>query len=334
VAGFDPLLLHVVNGDWAASSFLHTFGATDRLLIHRDVLTCGPLSRTTKVGAWQKARLEFWQSALSYMRDFDFEPSPIDLLKNAEKLGGPDVACVWAATGNSDQLMISFVLHLVAMAGGDVSGVQVVQFEQRPGTDQRARGTGELEPEELRAHPPPRRLSALELTAYRDAWVAVTANEPGAIASFTALHPHAPWYLREAVAKVLRRYPDRESGLNFWDRHLLRSVETHGPNAAKVIGHTITAMFEDGDLVGDLYTYSRLLGLGSSSWPRPLVNINGPRQSMRRVEVALTDFGAQVSSGAASSYPANPVEDWAGGVRLSSTTGNLWFENNGAIARA
>jgi hypothetical protein len=103
VAGFDPILLHVVNGDWAASSFLHTFGATDRLLIHRDVLTCGPLLRSTKVAAWQKARLEFWQGALSYMRDFDFEPSPIDLLKNAEKLGGPEVACVWAATGNSDQ---------------------------------------------------------------------------------------------------------------------------------------------------------------------------------------------------------------------------------------
>ena len=333
MADFDPILLHVVNGDWAASSFLHSFGSTDRLLIHRDVLTCGPLPRCIKVSAWQKARLDFWKSALAYVRDFDFEPSPIDLLKNASRLGDEDVPCIWAATGNSDQLMISFVLHLVAVSGGDVASVRVVQFENRPGSGARVRGTGELTPDELRAYPEPKKLSPAELSAYRDAWVAVTASEPGAVASFASRHPEAPWYLKEAVAKVLRRYPDRAMGLNYWDRYLLQAVEAHAPKASAVIAHTIKAMFDDGDLVGDLYTFSRLLNMGSSAWPQPLVHFNGSRQRISRAEVTLSEFGGQILSGAASSYPVNPIDDWAGGVHLSSANGNLWFNVDGQIER-
>jgi hypothetical protein len=334
VTGSDLRHLHIVNGDWAAGSFLHTFGATDRLLIHRDVLSCGPLPRCTTVAAWQMVRLDFWRHALAYLRTFDFEPSPIDLLKNAQRLRDViEVPCVWAATGNSDQLLISLVLHLVAMSGGDVAGVHVVQFEQHPASGQLVRGTGELSLDEMRAHPAPRRLSAVELAAYRDAWVTVTSPDPAAVSSFASRQAQAPWYLRDAVRKVMRRFPDRASGLNFWDRHLLQSVRSKGPSAAAVVAHTIDAMAEDGDLVGDLYTFSRLLDMSSSTMPQPLLSFSGSRQQIGRAEVTLTEFGEQVAAGEASSYPVNPVDDWAGGVHLSSANANLWFDDNGEIVR-
>ena len=330
---FDPVLLHVVNGDWAASTFLHTFGPSDRLLIHRDVLSCGPLPRLIKISAWQKVRLDFWRSALSHLRDFDFEPSPIDILKNADRLHGREVPCVWAATGNSDQLMISFVLHLVAVSGGDIGSVHVVQFEKHTDTGLRVRGTGDLSSGEMRALPEPRKLSAIELAAYRDAWVAVTSNEPTAVTTFAARHPDAPWYLHQAVAKVLRRYPDRATGLNFWDRRLLQETGDRGPAASAVVTRTIAAMFDDGDLVGDLYAFSRLLGMSSSSLPQPLLSLSGSRQKITRADVKLTEFGEQVLNGTASAYPVNPIDDWAGGVHLSTANGNLWFNDDGAIIR-
>src|SRR5688572_15655175 len=136
----------------AAGSFLHAFGASDRLLINRDVLSCGPLPRSIRAATWQKVRLDFWRNTLAHLRDFNFEPSPIDLLKNAGRLSGPELPCVWAATGNTDQLTISFVLHQVVVAGGDVNGVHVVQFEKHQNSEQRIRGTGELSPEQMRAH--------------------------------------------------------------------------------------------------------------------------------------------------------------------------------------
>jgi Domain of unknown function (DUF1835) len=329
-----PSLLNIVNGDMAASSLLHAFGASDGLLIHRDVLSCGPLPRLTKVAAWQKARLDFWRNTLSFLRNFDLEPSPIDLLKNAERLRDKDIPCIWAGTGNSDQLLISFVLHLVTMSGGDVSRVQVVQIEQNSKTGQRLRGIGELSQEQVLAHPAPRRLALFELAAYRDAWLAVTASEPALLESFVPRHPDAPRYLSEAVTKVLRRYPERASGLDYWDRRLLENVRSAGPKASAVLAATIAAMNEDADLVGDLYTFSRLVRLSAPMAPQPLVDLSGNRTQISRCEVLLTELGEQVLDGKASFHPANPYDDWAGGVHLSTANGNLWFDDGGKIVRA
>jgi hypothetical protein len=219
------------------------------------------------------------------------------------------------------------------MAGGDVSRLQLVQFEQNEKTGKRVRGIGELSQDQVRAHPAPRKLALFELAAYRDAWLAVTAHEPALLESFASRHPDAPWYLKEAVIKVLRRYPDRPSGLDYWDRQLLENVRKSGPKASAVLSATIAAMNEDADLVGDLYTFSRLVRMASPAAPRPLVDLAGNRTQIGRCEVMLTEFGEQVLDGAASSFPANPIDDWAGGVHLSSASGNLWFNQDGKIVR-
>jgi len=54
---------------------------------------------------------------------------------------------------------------------------------------------------------------------------------------------------------------------------------------------------------------------------------------MRRAEATLTPFGLEVLEGRASSYPVNPVQDWAAGLKLSSSEGSLWFNVGGRIVR-
>lgn len=333
--GNDPprTLLNIVNGDLAAGAHLHAFGASDRLLIHRDVLTCGPLPRLAKVLPWQRMRQAFWGQTLSFLRNFDLEPSPIDLLKNAQRLVDDGVPCIWAGTGNSDQLVIAFVIHLVTISGGDVSGVHVVQFEKDATTGERIRAVGELPLDQLREHPEPRKLAMFELAAYRDAWLAVTASEPSPLEAYAARHPDAPPYLREAVSKFLRRYPSRASGLPYWDRRLLHHVRERGPGARDVLAAVIAEMYADADLVGDLYTFSRLVRLSSPAAPQPLVDLSGNRTQISRCEVALTELGEQVLEGAKSAWPANPIDDWAGGVHLSSAEHNLWFDEDGKMVR-
>jgi hypothetical protein len=334
-AGSDQAraLLNIVNGDLAAGAYLHAFGASDRLLIHRDVLTCGPLPRLAKVVAWQRARQAFWRQALSFLRNFDLEPSPIDLLKNAQRLIDDGLPCIWAGTGNSDQLVISFVIHLVTISGGDVSGIHVVQFENDPNTGERIRAVGEVPIEQLRAHPEPRKLALFELAAYRDAWLAVTASEPSLLESYGPRHPDAPPWLRDAVSKMLRRYPSRASGLAYWDRRLLQHVREQGPKARDVLAAAIAEMSADADLVGDLYTFSRLVRMSSPAAPHPLLDLSGNRTQISRCEVVLTELGEQVLEGSASAWPANPIDDWAGGVHLSSADHNLWFETDGKMVR-
>jgi hypothetical protein len=332
-AGNEPAraLLNIVNGDLAAGAFLHAFGASDRLLIHRDVLTCGPLPRLATAAAWQRMRLAFWGQTLAFLRNFDLEPSPIDLLKNARRLSEDGVPCIWAGTGNSDQLVICLVMHLVTISGGDVSDIHVVQFEKNALNGDRVRAVGELPLDLLREHPAPRKLALFEQAAYRDAWLAVTAPEPALAESYAARHPDSPSYLRETVSKVLRRYPERVSGLPYWDLRLLRHVRERGPKAPAVLNAIIAEMNADADLVGDLYTFSRLVRMASPAAPRPLVDLKGNRTQISRCEVVLTEFGGRVLDGEQSAWPANPIDDWAGGVHLSSAEHHLWFNDGGRM---
>ena len=133
---------------------------------------------------------------------------------------------------------------------------------------------------------------------------------------------------------LLRRYPDKRSGVPWWDFTLLTEVRSHGPKAARVIGHTIGDFWDDADLVGDHYLFGRLLRLGDPQLPAPLLEISGDRANMRDVQVALTPFGLDVLEGKASNYPTNPIDDWAAGVKLSSADGVLWFNEGGGLMPA
>jgi hypothetical protein len=95
----------------------------------------------------------------------------------------------------------------------------------------------------------------------------------------------------------------------------------------------MTEDWDDADLVGDYFIFGRLLQLADERQPRPLLKIAGACTQMRDTEVTLTDFGREVVEGRASNYPANPIEGWAAGVRLSSAGGALWFNDEGKIVR-
>jgi hypothetical protein len=55
---------------------------------------------------------------------------------------------------------------------------------------------------------------------------------------------------------------------------------------------------------------------------------------MRSTMMELTAFGREVAQGRASNHPTNPIEDWVGGVNLSSANGRLWFNDGGKIVAA
>ena len=141
--------------------------------------------------------------------------------------------------------------------------------------------------------------------------------------------------LREAfrlrMNKMLRRYPAKQTGLAYWDFELLRKTREQGPKAARIIAYAMTEDFYDGDLTGDWYLFGRLLRLGDSRLPKPLLTLTGDIRHMRHTEAALTPFGQAVLDGREANFPANPIDDWAGGVHLSSITGNVWLNDNGRL---
>src|SRR3569833_2633590 len=57
-----PPGIHVILGDSDAGIFWRVFHPGDRLVIDRDVLSCGPTPRCNDLGAWCEARRAFWNS--------------------------------------------------------------------------------------------------------------------------------------------------------------------------------------------------------------------------------------------------------------------------------
>jgi hypothetical protein len=326
-----PPGLHVVLGDSAAGTFDEAFAARDSLLIDRDVLSCGPTRRCDSIVDWQAMRDQFWRE-LAPMASADPPSTDRGLLENLDRLRDAQRLTIWAATSLTEQLFIAHVLHRAEAAGLDTSRIQIVRFESLRGSHGRVMGIGELIAKQLRDYPDAHSLSGADLRAYRDAWVALVSPEPGLLASFSQSHPDSDAWLNDAMNLMLRRFPDKQTGLTYWDRAILEGVKVHGPRAARVIGHVMTRDWNDADLTGDWYLFGRMLKLGRM--PKSALELSGDVDEMRATEVRLTPFGLDILAGRASNYPTNPIEDWAAGVRLSSRDGELWFNDSGKLVRA
>jgi hypothetical protein len=325
-----PPGLHIVLGDVAGGIFTRVFFARDRLLIDQDVLSCGPTPRCTDPAAWTKLRHDFWTSFVPG-NVHEHVHSRFNLLDNAKRLADAERVHVWAGTGVSEQLFIAFVVHLVKLVGGDPERIALVQFEMAG--KKRVIGLSELDEAQFREAPEPRAMSVDETQVYLNAWDALTSPDPAALASFAREHPEASRWLKLAMQLMTRRFPDKRSGLTYWDHALLSRVKKRGPGVSQVIGFTMAETFEQGDLVGDWFLFGRMLRMASDVNPRPLITVSGDQLSIRSTETEVTPFGEEVLKGAASNFPTNPIHDWAAGVKLSSTEGALWFNDGGRLVR-
>jgi hypothetical protein len=329
VPGLDPNALHLINGDSAGSTFRQAIANTNRLVIARDVLSCGPMPPFDDMESWTRTRVDYWRDAMQGLPDIDMRLRQTDLSQNVQRIVDARHLYVWAASGNTDQLVVAFLFEILERHGADPGKVELVEFLTFPASGRRAVQMGEIDAAQMRMHPAPRALTMDEWVAYRQAWRAVTADSPERLLTYDQDAPHASASLKAAVKHQLRRFPDRTSGLPLWDRRLLEIVADRGPKAERIIGYALGEWFHEGDLAGDVYFFWRLLRMASPALPRPLLVAIGDSRTILGTHFELTPFGAEVAAGKASSWPANPIDDWAGGVHLSSAAGNLWFVDAG-----
>lgn len=324
--------VHLISGDSAAGTFRAAFRVQDRLLVEQDVLSCGPTPRCDDLEKWSEQRREYWASLVPGLID-EHVPSPIALVKNVSRLRDAERIFIWAATGVSEQLFIAFVFHLIRLTGADAERVSLVRFETLPNRRARVTGMGELDPEQMGNSPEPLPASREDTRSYLAAWDALTAPDPVSMERFSETNPLANEWLKQAMQLMLRRFPDKQTGLPHWDFKLLENVRRNGPHAPRIIGYTMAENWNDGDLVGDWYLFGRLLRMGDERLPKPLLALSGDRQDMRSTTAVLTAFGESVLDGGELSYPTNPIEEWAAGIRLSSRDNLVWLREGERLIR-
>lgn len=300
-----PPGVHVILGDSAAGIFRRVFHPGDRLAIDQDVLSCGPTPRCSDLNSWCEVRRAFW-SNVAPGSDEDPRTADFGLLRQGERLRKAEQITIWAATGLNEQLFIAHVLHRTEEWGIDATRIRLVQFETLRSRTARVLGMGELNEQHMSEHPEPAAISAAAFGDYRAAWTALTSPDPDLVERFSESRPGANEWLKRAMQLLLRRFPDKRSGVPWWDFTLLSEVRSHGPRGTRVIGSAMVSLWDDADLVGDFYLFGRLLRLGDPQLPAPLLKISGDRTNMRDVQVVLTPFGLDVLEGRASNYPPTP----------------------------
>lgn len=326
--------LHIINGLSAAGSWKQAHKKTDRLLINQDILSCGPTPSCSDLYAWEKTRLEFLRSLYPEWPDVDFYGLESDLLHNAGRLAESEDIYLWLSTGLEEQLLLLFLIHLADLVGANPEYIKLIQYESLATRKFPIRMLGELNPEQMKNHPKPRELTRKDIDYCRSAWAALTSPDAEALNVITSNDVINMPHVKAALECVRRRFPDRKTGLTYWDRQLLPKIQKRGPSVALIIGHTICGDLADADCIGDGYLFYRLRELGNPHLPMPLVQLEGSLRNIRETTAELTNFGLDVLSGKSSSYPENPIDEWIGGCHLSSSDGNLWFFENGQLENA
>lgn len=326
--------LHVIsrggNGGVESLKVALNLGS-DQVLMNEDPIDIGPAPATNDLGLWRSIRERFIRNIKIERPDFSFDDFARNgLLMNADRLGKEAPVVVWIAHGLSEQLLLAWVAFLFDHQELDLSKLYIVQFEQRH-SGQRIPGIGDLAPENIRELcPEPRQLNSEEVEELRRAWRVYTSSDTSDLAQYTAGTSPMP-LLHQAISRLVYRYPDLRSGIGIWDEKLLSHTRGEGSKAAHVIGSTMVCDEFKLDLVGDGHLFSRLTAMGSEDQASPLVSFTGGTQTIRECTVIPTPFGERVLAGEANHVEANGIDDWVGGVHLSSAEGNVTFRDGGSL---
>lgn len=161
---------------------------------------------------------------------------------------------------------------------------------------------------------------------------ALTSNTPNKLSNYLSIQNTNLKYLSPALKFILRHYPHKKSRLSYWDELLLTMIQKHSPLATRAIGFTLGHKDNNIDIVGDAYLFYRMHEL--AKMPYPLVRLSGNTNNMRTTNAALTELGKEVVNHKSSMCPKNPIDEWVGGVHLSSENNKLWFYENGKVEKS
>src|SRR5262245_4703059 len=319
--------VHIVAGPSAAACLQEGMALPpDQVLIHHDLLSCGPLPGLDSLEHWRDVREGYLRSLDIEGPNLVFADQDRDVLTRHESLRSARTITLWVGTGLAEQLMLVWVVALLRRLEVDAGKCRVVQFSLDRKHEVVA--VGVLDPLRFKEHPQPTGLDESTVQEAMAAWKGVTAPEPDALLAFLADRQHSLLFLHRALSSLLHHYPDLSTGVNAWEYQLLRYVRDEGPKATRAIGYTMGHDMDFPERMADSYLFQRLHHLGNSALPRPLLTLSGDTKQMRGTEVRLTQHGEAILAGKGNAVEWNGIDDWVGGVHLDSRNGRVWFHRD------
>lgn len=326
--------VHILCSESAAGSLAEAYGIDHQdMLLNADDLTCGPLSAVQDDNRWRQLRSDYWRG---FEANFDLHPRDAEspaptalydaVTAQSRRLEEAESIILWLGSTALEQLLIAWLVAVFTARGIGTTNLRLLEIGQTPLF--RERSIGALSGKLVRSCCSLRNPQPGELESYRNAWDAVSRSTPERWVGLCGCED-LPKNLHDALMAFLARFPDQRDGLNHWDRALLRNCKVDRLKAARIVGQTFGDIEDHPDWPSDFYLFHRLLQLArrsdGSPLPTPLVEVFGSGRSMRHTEVTITEAGRGVLSGGENFVTLNGVEDWIGGVKISSVEDSLWF---------
>jgi len=313
-----------------------------QMLVDEDDLSCGPLMPLDDPAKWVSLRAGYWQSV--YCCEFGESPDsyhPAFLYQRIKEERGRLQSCqhsvAWLGPTLSERLLLAWLVAVFQQLELDTSKLRLVDIES---VDASIPRLGAFNEEKIRSIRSWRELEASDLDALSKIWQAVSSPTPGQLIAFCAPETRHPAVLKETLRAFMARYPAPDTGLNLWDGLLLQNCRERQRKGARIVGDTLSAGWDldTPDHADILYLFDRLRRLGHRRLAHPLVDYWGEPWAvwavdhpMRWTEFAITDAGRRVLVGQANFVALNGIDDWVGGVHLSSKEGKLWYFDGGTL---
>ncbi|MFO0549086.1 MAG: DUF1835 domain-containing protein [Polyangiaceae bacterium] len=312
--------VHITAGTFAASAIARRFGASRKSVVAvRDDLSEGPLTPMSDVAKWCQARRDFWEQLVP-AHEGDYPLS--GYMQREQMIPRARRLVLWVGRELSGQLLLVWLPQYLKATIGEVSHLRIGEI---PASYEHS---ASLTRGRWYAHWP----RETELTCLKDAWAAVTEQEPELLVRLLqARNPVLP-QLTHALGSLIARYPSASTGLTARDEVLLASVRERGPRLESIVSHTLAALAKLGDESGDLVLIARLRTLACQRVPAIVTSAKGTPQAGS--EVWLTDHGVRVLERRQNNVAANGIDEWVAGVHLSSEKNRVWFRTqDGSLVR-
>jgi hypothetical protein len=260
-----------------------------------------------------------WGDADEIRRSFEQRD---EQLAAALREGRPVV--LWFEHDLYDQLQLLQICALVAETGYEPGRLELIDVGTFPGRPD-FKGLGELSAAELETLWPLRRPVDDELLAVAaDAWAAVRAPAPDALAAFVhdRASPRLP-HLVPALRRLLEELPAPATGLARSERQLLEVLADRPHTAFELF--VAAQRREEAPFDGDGWFFHRTLQLGRLvAAPAGVRAPTGPVEldAFMRTRIAITDDGRRVLAGDADRVELVGIDRWLGGTHL--TRDRIW----------
>lgn len=320
----DKDFTHIICGYSAAGTIKYAFRLPkEQVVICGDALSVGQQFLTPNHGSWERLRIPAHCAAMDCEADLFEGPEKFSLFKNFMAMTDDRPILIWVDWSLNSHLMAAFVCHVGQSERWDNGHVQILRY---PKTQTPYLGIlSVLNEQQLKSYRPPAQvLTPKEREAYAGIWESFAGSNLEDLLK-NLLRKSASNLTMGSLPYLLRRLPDRKSGLNEIDHDLLERIVSHEPSAVRAIAYAL-GYNETPDSVGDLYLYARLKRFGGNNLKQPLLEVENAEGSMRECKVKVLPLAHDILAGRANMIELNGLDDWLGGVHLTPAN-MIWRDN-------